>query len=103
MKKLVIIACAAFIVMSAFVSLDRVKSGIHGTIDPPDGAKKVWAISGADSVSTVPLNGKFSMEVKPGTWKLIVEAVAPYKNTMIDNILVQEGQPADAGIIKLSE
>jgi len=103
MKKIVITLCVAFVVMSAFVSRHPVKSGIYGSIDPPEMAKKIWAISRTDSVSAVPLNGKFSIEVKPGTWKLIVEAVPPYKNTAVENVLVQEGQSADVGVIKLTE
>lgn len=103
MKKIALTLCAGFIAMCAFISPDRVKSGIYGSIDPPDGAKKVWAINGTDSVSTVPLTGKFFLEVKPGTWKLIVEAVAPLKNAVVENILVQEGESADAGVIKLTE
>lgn len=103
MKKIAITLCAAFVAICAFISPDRVKSGIYGTIDPPDGARKVWAINGTDSVSTVPLTGKFSLEVKPGTWKLIVEAVPPLKTALVENILVQEGESADAGLIKLTE
>jgi hypothetical protein len=103
MKKLAITLCAGFVAVCAFMSPERVKSGIYGTIDPADGAKKVWAISGTDSISTVPLTGKFSLEVKPGTWKLIVEAVPPLKNAALENILVQEGESADAGVIKLTE
>jgi len=105
MKKIVFSLSLAFVVMCAFIPAYRVKSGIYGTIDPPDGAKKVWAINGTDSVSasTIPLTGKFSLEVKPGTWKLLVEAVPPLKNAVVENILVQEGESADAGVIKLSE
>jgi len=103
MKKLAITLCTGFIAIFAFVSPDNAKSGIYGSIDPPDGSKRIWAISGTDSVSTVPLTGKFSLEVKPGTWKLIVEAVPPLKNTVVESVLVQEGQSADAGVIKLTE
>jgi hypothetical protein len=103
MKKIALVLCTAFVAICAFISPDHAKSGIYGTIDPAEGAKKVWAISGTDSVSTVPITGKFSLEVKPGTWKLIVEAVPPLKSTQLEGILVQEGQSADAGVIKLSE
>src|SRR6188768_3917820 len=100
MKKLVFFLFITIIALYAF-SPNKVASGIHGIIDPADGAKKVWAISGTDSVSTTPSMGNFSVEVRPGTWKLIVEAVSPYKNALIENILIQDGQSFDAGVIKL--
>jgi hypothetical protein len=103
MKKFAFVLCVLFVALCAFFPLTQHKSGIYGTIDPPEGAKRVWAINGKDSVSTTPLLGKFSMEVKPGTWKLIIEATAPLKNAVVENILVQEGQSADAGLIKLTE
>lgn len=101
MKKIAFILCAAFFVMSAFISDKYIKSGISGTIDPPEGAKKVWAISGSDSVSAAPFAGNFSLEVKPGTWSLYVEAAKPYRDALVENIVVQEGQYTDAGVIKL--
>ncbi|MEI9810072.1 MAG: carboxypeptidase regulatory-like domain-containing protein [Bacteroidota bacterium] len=103
MKKIIIILCIAFVALCAFVIPGKLKSGIYGSVDPADGARKVWAISGSDTVSAVPLTGKFSLEVKPGTWKLIVEAIAPYKNAVVESVLVQEGQSTDAGVIKLTE
>jgi hypothetical protein len=101
MKKLIIVLSTVLIVMSAFISHYEFKSGIQGTIEPPEGVKKVWAISGTDSMSTVPLNGKFSMDVKAGNWKLYIEAVQPYKNTVVESVLVVDGQYTDAGVIKL--
>lgn len=102
MKKLVVILCIAFMATSAFISRPA-KSSIYGTIDPTDGAKKVWAISGTDSASAIPSMGKFSIDVDPGTWMVYVEAVKPYKNATVSNILVQENQSTDAGVIKLEQ
>lgn len=104
MKKLFIILLVAFIVTSAFVyyRLPAEEPGITGSIDPADGAKKVLAISGTDSVGAVPVSGKFSIMVKPGNWALIVEANPPYKNSVIESVLVLEGHPTDVGVIKLS-
>lgn len=77
--------------------------GIHGTIEPADAANKIWAISGRDSVATMPVSGKFTLEVKPGNWTLVVQATSPYKNTVLENIFVQENQSTDVGVIKLSK
>ena len=87
--------------ISSFASNDR--SGIQGTIDPPEGAKRIWAVSGKDSVSIIPAPGSFIMDVKPGSWKLVVEAVLPYKNVERDAVLVIEGQLTDVGLIKLTQ
>ncbi|HKC37042.1 MAG TPA: hypothetical protein VKB95_13300 [Chitinophagaceae bacterium] len=79
------------------------RSGIQGTIDPPEGAKRIWAVSGKDTVSIIPPPGSFIMDVKPGSWKLVVEAVLPYKNVERESILVIDGQITDIGLIKLSQ
>lgn len=91
----------AVLLISSFVSNSR--SGIQGTIDPPEGAKRIWAVSGKDSVSIIPAPGSFIMDVKPGSWKLVVEAVLPYKNVEREAILVVEGQLTDVGLIRLTQ
>jgi hypothetical protein len=106
MKKVVMTLCvafAAFMVLSAFVPRATVMSGIHGTVTPAEAAKKVWAISGTDTASVIPVAGNFTLDVKPGTWQIKVEAAAPYKDATVDNIVVEEGKSADAGQIKLSQ
>jgi len=99
MKNFIGFIISVFLI-STFSSNDR--SGIQGTIDPPEGARRIWAVSGKDSVSIIPPPGSFIMDVKPGSWKLVVEAVLPYKNVERDAILVIEGQLTDIGLIKLS-
>ena len=89
------------ILFSAFALNDR--SAIQGTIDPPEGARRIWAVSGKDTVSIIPAPGSFLIDVKPGSWKLVVEAVLPYKNAEREAILVAEGQITDIGLIKLTQ
>lgn len=103
MKKTAIILSLVFVMISAFISSPSVKPGIYGTVEPPDAANKVWAISSSDSVSGVIVSGKFSIDVKPGNWTLVVEAIKPYKNAVVSNVLVLENQSTDAGVIKLYE
>lgn len=103
MKKIGIMLCAATItVASAFVARKNTMSGINGTITPADGASKVWAISGKDSVAALPAAGKFSLDVKPGSWKVYVQAVKGYKDAVVENIIVENDRYADAGEIKLT-
>lgn len=103
MKKLTIILVAAFVLFSAFKYMHQLPTGIHGTVDPQKSVKTIWAISGTDSVSTIPVAGMFSIEVKPGNWKLFVEAIPPYKNTTVENVAVPEGQNTDVGTIILTQ
>ena len=104
MKKLIIILSVLLVIAAAFAFTSRgFKTGISGTIDPVNGAQKVWAISGTDSTSVVPISGKFFLEVKAGNWKVVVEGTSPYKNAVVENILVQENQTTDAGVIKLPQ
>lgn len=88
------------VLISSFALNNR--SGIKGTIDPPEGAKRIWAVNGKDTVSIIPAPGSFIMDVKPGTWKLVIEAVLPYKNEERESILVMEGELTDIGLIRLS-
>ena len=90
----------AVVLISSFTGT---RSAIQGTIDPPEGAKRIWAVSGKDTVSIIPAPGSFIMDVKPGTWKLVVEAVLPYKNAERESILVMDGEITDVGLIKLSQ
>lgn len=84
-------------------SFSNNRSGIKGTIDPPEGAKRIWAVSGKDTVSIIPTPGSFIMDVKPGNWKMVIEAVLPYKNVERDGVLVIDGELTDVGLIKLSQ
>ncbi len=102
MKKTAIILSTLFVVFAAFIlHPSNIMSGIQGTINPADGAKKIWAFSGKDTISVIPSSSGFSMDVKPGTWNIYVEAVKPYKDTTVSNITVEEGRYTDAGEIKL--
>jgi hypothetical protein len=104
MKKISIIALAVLIILTAFINHKvTAVSGIQGTINPADGAKKIWAfnISGKDTVSVIPSSAGFTLDVKPGTWNLYVEANKPYKDATVSNITVEAGRYTDAGEIKL--
>ncbi len=102
MKQIMGLVCIASFAIG-FNARVALKSGIHGTIDPADAARKVWAINGADSFSTIPVSGKFSVEVKPGNWFLLVEGIPPYKNAVMNSILVLDNQSTDAGVIKMEQ
>jgi hypothetical protein len=102
MKQILILMSVASVTIG-FIARNDLQSGIHGTIDPSDGARKVWAISGTDSISTIPVSGKFSLPVKPGNWGLLFEGNAPYKNTAMNSVLVLDNQSTDVGVIKMNQ
>jgi hypothetical protein len=103
MKKNIIILCAVlFIISCAFAAGKNIMSGIHGTVNPADGAAKIWAVSGKDSVAATLSSGSFTIDVKPGTWRLYVTAIKGYKSTAVENIIVDTDRYTDVGEIKLA-
>ena len=86
----------------AFRNIDN--GSIKGTITPADGATKVWALSSADTLKADIQSGSFEiMNAKPGTYRLIVEAKPPYKNTAKDNVVVADGEATNVREIKLGQ
>lgn len=78
-------------------------SGIKGTIAPAEGAGMVWAVSGPDSLKMIPENGAFNFPAKPGTYKIIVQAVGDYKNFTKNDVVVEDGKVTDLGTITLEK
>ena len=91
--------------MAGLVAFAQIKNGsVKGTVNPPTGADMAWIISGMDSVKAPIANGAFEFtNVKPGTYKVVVEAKPPYKNFAKEGITVTDGQATDLGEIKLSQ
>ncbi|MFI5151932.1 MAG: carboxypeptidase-like regulatory domain-containing protein [Chitinophagales bacterium] len=77
---------------------------VKGKVSPPEGAKMAWVISAVDTLK-VPINkGEFEVaDLKPGVYKVIIEARPPYKNVAKDAVTVADGQTNDVGEIKLSQ
>lgn len=93
------IAVAGLFAFNGFVT-----GGIKGTITPADGAVRAWAINATDTVRAEVSGSSFEIkDVKPGTYQVIIEAKAPYKNIAKDGVSVTDGQTADAGEFKLAQ
>ena len=101
MKKLLSVLMGVCFILSAFTHRS-LQTNITGSIDPADGASKVWAVMNNDTASTIPSMGKFALTVRPGNWMVVVEAIKPYKN-VTQSVLVLEGGPTDMGVIKLQK
>ena len=76
-------------------------SGISGRVSPTDAVEFVWAIQGTDSLKSVPANGVFMLEAKPGLYKVIVDAKQPYKDVLVESVEVTDGKTTDLGEIKI--
>lgn len=105
MKKTILKFCVSGLVILGFMSMREIApTTISGKITPADAADAVWAIQNNDTLkATVSSEGAFQVEVKPGTWKLVVSAKAPYKNAEVNQLVATEDKNTDAGEIKLEK
>lgn len=105
MKSIKMSLMAATIATVGLFAFNAVQTGsIKGTISPADGATRVWALSGTDTLKASVEQGAFEITgAKAGTYRLIVEAKPPYKNAAKDGVTVADGQPTDVGEIKLEQ
>lgn len=75
---------------------------IHGTVSPAEAGVNAWAESSTDTVKSPITNGSYEISgVKPGTYKVVIEAKPPYRNAAKDGVTVSDGQSTDAGEIQL--
>lgn len=73
---------------------------IKGKVTPADAAFQACAASGKDSFKTNILGGTFEIKnIKPGTYKLIVVATAPFKTFIKEKVTVTDGHATDVGEI----
>jgi hypothetical protein len=96
---------ALTIAAATLFAFSGVQTGaIKGTVTPVDGAVNAWALSGTDTLKAVINKGTFEIaDAKPGTYRVIIEAKAPYKNAAKDGVTVVDGQATDVGEIKLAQ
>jgi hypothetical protein len=65
---------------------------------------KCWAISSTDTFQTNIVNGAFEMNnMKPGTYRIAIEAIPPYKNAVREGIDIRNGEVTDIGEIRLQQ
>ena len=106
MKKTGLTLCAIILAVVALHSFNynsKKAGSISGSIVPADGALYVWAIQATDTVRAVPANGSFSLSAKPGAWKVIIDAKDPYKDVMLENVMVNDGKETSVGEIRLQQ
>jgi hypothetical protein len=103
MKKYIAIALIVLFICAAFIPSRKVITSIYGTIDPPGSVTKVMAIKerDKDTVVVIPADGRFSIKVTSGVWKLYFVAASPYKDMYAENIRVTDDKSTDVGVIRL--
>ena len=101
MKRFFIICGIILLAVLAVKAFYNNETSITGRVSPVDGANIAWAISSKDSATSNIVNGSFSLPVKPGTYRVMIDALAPYKDATVENVVVKEGQTADVGEIIL--
>jgi hypothetical protein len=96
---------AATLIVAALFAFTHFKVGsIRGTVTPAEGGVRAWAESVTDTLRAPIVNGSYEIpDVKPGAYKIIIEAKPPYRNIAKDGIMVNDGQAADVGEIKLDK
>jgi hypothetical protein len=94
-----IAVAAATWFMCAFKNINQ--TSIIGRVNPVGGANVAWAVSGRDSTTSNIVNGAFRFEAKPGIYKVVIDAVEPYKDAVLENISLKDGQTVDVGEIVL--
>jgi len=105
MKKIISISIIVIFISGIFIFSRRGITSIYGTIDPPESVSKVLAIKEKerDTVVVIPHDGRFSIKVTAGIWKLYFVAVSPYQDEYAENIRVQDDRSTDVGIIRLTK
>jgi len=98
---IVIMILSAILILNSF--RNKYQTSIVGRVNPVGGANAVWAVSGRDSTTSNVVNGAFSLEAKQGIYKVVIDAVEPYKDAILENVSVKEGQTVDVGEIMLQK
>lgn len=104
MKQMKMTALALGVMTAGLFAFQSFDGTIKGTVSPADGAVQAWALSSSDTLKAAINNGAFEIaNVKPGDYRLIIEAKAPYKNQAKEGVSVKDGAPTEVGEIKLEK
>jgi hypothetical protein len=103
-KKIAVLVASLIMVFVLFAFTTFKNGSIKGIVSPSASATSAYVVSGMDTMRTNIQNGAFQIgEVKPGTYKLVIEAIAPYKNFEKTGVVVNEKKDTDVGEITLQQ
>jgi hypothetical protein len=103
MRNAIVQLCLVIIGVSSIHAVRLLQtSSFHLRTLPTDGADRVWAIQGKDSIEMMNVNGEYILRsINPGRWRVSVQANEPYQNTRYDVNDVKPGTDIDLGEIRL--
>jgi hypothetical protein len=103
-KNITVLVAILAMVFTLFAFTTFKNGSIKGSVSPSAAATSAYVVSGMDTLRTNIRNGGFEIgEVKPGTYKLVIEAIAPYKNFEKEGVVVNERKATDVGEITLQQ
>ena len=77
-------------------------SSFHVRMYPANGADRVWAIRGKDSIQMININGEYFLRsMPPGHWEVAIEANAPFRSVRFNTGEIKPGFDKDLGEIRL--
>ncbi len=96
---------ALAVATAGLFAFNGIKGGtLKGSVSPAEGAVNAWALSSTDTLKAVVSGGMYEIpNVKPGVYKVIIEAKPPYKNASKDNVSVSDNQSTQVEEIKLQQ
>lgn len=101
--KRILTLCMLLILLLIVFSFGKTKTSIVGRINPTDAGEAVWVIGASDSLKAGISMGQFSFDVKPGVYKLVIDARDPYKDVLLENLTVKQDEILDVGEIPLKQ
>jgi hypothetical protein len=103
MRNAMVQLCLVIIGISSIHAVKLLQtSSFHVQVFPANGADRVWAIQGKDSVEMININGEFFLRaINPGQWEVSVEANHPFKNIRFNAGEIKPGFDRDLGEIRL--
>jgi hypothetical protein len=103
-KKITVFAASLAMAFALFAFTTFKNGSIKGRVSPSAAATSAYVVSGMDTMRTNIQNGAFEIgQVKPGTYKLVIETIAPYKNFEKEGVVVNEKKATDVGEITLQQ
>jgi polysaccharide lyase family 4-like protein len=104
MNRITVVAISLVMAFGLFAFTAFKNGSIRGSVSPSAAATSAYVVSGMDTMRTNIKNGAFEIDqVKPGTYKLVIEAVAPYKNFEKEGVVVNEKKTTDVGEITMQQ
>jgi hypothetical protein len=97
MKKIRMALPAFAIAVASLVSFKTSPApSIKGKVTPANYAVRAWAITETDTLYTTIKDGNFEFpNARPGVYRIVIEALSPYRHMAKDGIVVKDGQATD--------